>query len=283
MPGATTAGHWHRPRRVIAGPSKRAVSAPAHLDDERMSSLLDGIGDPEDAAHVALCALCASRFETWRDAARLVAARTTPVPDAQRDAAVSCAVAMAPLRSRRHRRHRRMLHLNRVAALAAAAAVVVGAGGGIAALAATGNGSSSPSAHGVSGASAGAGASAAPPVSSTPDFGPAAAQSAAAGASAGSGLGRFESVAAVVAALRSVVPGAAAGPAATDSPSSSTPATGSCAAVADSAGGAGPAVYRASLTYRGTPASVFVFDRSGQRVAVIVETAGCRVIARASF
>ncbi|MGH9125145.1 MAG: hypothetical protein ACRDZ8_10530, partial [Acidimicrobiales bacterium] len=60
---------------------------PPHLDDERLSAVLDGAGEAGDVAHLSSCADCGSRLEGWRRVARMVAALPAPAPGAARDAA----------------------------------------------------------------------------------------------------------------------------------------------------------------------------------------------------
>ena len=67
-----------RPRPGRAGPPagairERAVNAAGHLDDTRLSALLDGEGAASDVDHAAECPDCGHRLAVWQEARRLVA------------------------------------------------------------------------------------------------------------------------------------------------------------------------------------------------------------------
>jgi hypothetical protein len=153
----------------------------SHLDDERLSAMVDGEATPGDEQHVRVCAECAASLVAWRQALEDLAAPVRLVDAARRDAAIDAALlaaaaaddatdtrsaaagtaatpsaaaggptadaegsAVAPVSLADHRRRRSGLVGSRVAA--AVAAVIVIAGVGIGVWQAGGGGSSHPSA-----------------------------------------------------------------------------------------------------------------------------------------
>jgi hypothetical protein len=97
-------------------------------------------------------------------------------------------------------------------------------------------------------------------------------------------LGRFDTVAALVAVLRqAVIP---TGSSASAGSTVNHPASFSCLSAADRdaqlAGNPAP-VLEASLDYRGAPSEVFVFPHLSGHVAVVVRSDSCSLEASASF
>jgi hypothetical protein len=65
----------------------------AHLDDEALSAVLDGVGTADEARHVEGCGSCSARLEALRAVAAAVAA-PVPAPEPERlDAAVAAALS----------------------------------------------------------------------------------------------------------------------------------------------------------------------------------------------
>jgi len=268
-----------------------------HLDDDRLSALIDGAGDPADIEHAEGCPSCRARLDTWREVRGWLAA-DPPAPDAtRRDAAVAAALAavpseVVPLAPRR----RPPVLIGAVAAVAAAVILVA-----VIALAVSGHGRKS-----------GGRLSAARPPAAKVAPRPAPAASSAGAARAGEGnansaggasgggtssgafspaasppLGDYQGPGALVAALRPALTGAAAEtysvPAADGVAS---PGFGVCVAPATSAAGqhAGTKpVLEATLTYLGSPAQVFVFPDATRHVAVVTRVPGCALLADVTF
>lgn len=95
----------------------------AHLDDELLSSVLDGEADVDASTHTDACDRCRARLAVLRDVSVLVAAPVPPADPVRRDAAIEAALAameqaVVPMRRRR----------TPPPWLAAAAAVVVAVG-----------------------------------------------------------------------------------------------------------------------------------------------------------
>ena len=268
------------------------MRAGGHLDDERLSALMDGEAEPTDVAHARSCAECSARVEAWRQAVRLVAAAPVDPPAGVREATIEAALgAVAPAhadavddgperaplgppagRDRHHRRRRLISHYR--PGLAAAAALLIVVGGVSAAVALEGGGSSNKAASGASSASTASGATG---TSAT---------------SAGSGLGSFSGTGPLASRLRSIVSSPAqAAPFASNSASVSgsasaapvaatAPTTPTCPSRAAAAANATtPAIYHAALTYRGDAALVYVFAVDGRDVAVVERSADCATLA----
>jgi hypothetical protein len=75
-----------------------------HLDDEQLSALLDGEGDPADGAHAEGCDRCGARLARLRAVAAAVAEPPPPPAAADRDRAIAAALRareVVPLRARR--------------------------------------------------------------------------------------------------------------------------------------------------------------------------------------
>jgi hypothetical protein len=274
------------------------MNAAGHLDDTRLSALLDGEGAASDAAHAAQCPDCGHRLAVWEEARRLVATPPEPAPPAQRDAAVAAALAQrdaavvatrpaGPVMAWEDDRRRRRVPWGRIAAAAAAVVVVAGAataivrsGGGSSSSTASKSASAGPASTGAPSAGAGApsGSSAA-----TNEPGPGPAQLASLGAMPGPDP--------LVARLRSTLAALAAAPPAGPAPSAGvTPEAQavfrSCLLTAASGAGVPlgtPPVMEASLIYQGVPAAVFVFEVGALHVAEVTAESGCGGLARLPF
>jgi hypothetical protein len=275
------------------------MSRGLHLDEDRLSALMDGEADDADVEHAAACPECSARAAAWRDARRLVATAVPAAPAAQRDAAVAAALAVAgepaaamvSLDERRVRRARRAR-----AVLAVAAAVVVvgvvgavvhagGSGSGsnsgtrsaAGSVATTGEGSTTP---GV-GQSSGAQSPGAQPVvhlGAVQGPGPLAGElRSALGATPAAGA---STPAAAPGATRTIAPNAVSPPGTTAGPSDRavTACLGPATADAHLPAESSPRL-EATLTYQGLPAAAYVFDQGSQREAVVVAELGCRLLA----
>ncbi len=274
------------------------MTSGGHLDDGRLSALLDGEAGSADAAHAAACARCAARAAAWREARRLVATSPAVLSPWQRDIAVAAALGAVPAAgdeqvplagahpgARRRQRARRLV-------TPAAAAVLIGAlvaGAVVAASHGGGSSSKSPAAgvHVAAPSAAGrspSGTAAGPASPNGPNAGPVAGGPAGHAAGRPAALGSFSGTAPLVRALSSALGGAAATTTTPAVPGGSGPWAGlSCAYKAPSAAGVGLALWGATLDYDGMPAQVFVFTRDGRRLAVVLADAGCAVLARVSF
>lgn len=256
-----------------------------HLDDERLSDLIDGVATPTDVDHVAGCADCRARLAAWEAGLRLVADKPV-APDAVRDAAVAAALAAAdepeaepdvapivPLTARRRVRWARA-----VAGVAAAVLVV-----GVAYAAVHGNHSQQ---HGtVSGAAASelpASASTTAPGHGTFSGSTTEPNSSSAGGASGAqvSLGAFTTVTALGGALRPLIgsAGVSAVPSGFSANRSHCPVP-----TADSGLPGAPLVLTRSLEYQSTPANVYVFASSGSYAAVVISTASCAILTRFTF
>jgi hypothetical protein len=295
---------------------------PSHLDEDQLSAALDGELDPEAAEHGDACDECRARLADWRRVVGLVAAVPVRPADGQVEEAVGAALAdgfglepgrpstgpepdasvrsMAgaegasptPIAARRH--FPMGSPRVRLAAAVAAALILVGV---VAAVASHHGGSGQGQVSAASSATA-------PAISSASSSGAASGTHGAASPAPG-GAEReqlrppstlpsavtspaasrpsYESPGSLVAALRvdlnaPIAPG--------HLPHVSNPAVETCLAPATTAAGvpAGTApVFEATVTYRGSPAEVYVFSvNRGQRAAV-VRTPGCQALAVVSF
>ncbi len=244
------------------------MSTASHLDDEQLTALQDGEGTAEERAHLASCSRCAERSEALTAGAALVAAPPGPPADRARDEAVAAAVAgadrpAAPLRRPRRRVPPWLLPAAAVVALLALVAVVVplwgdrddeSAAGRLDATAESGGGDDDAGAAGGGAASEGA-ASDAPALRRSP----------------GPDLGAVDDEAELARRVEEALTGAAAGDAEA-APSASDPCVTGLQAADLSLQ---PLRLRASLVWRGQPASVL---SDGTR-AVVVATAGCSRLA----
>jgi hypothetical protein len=255
-----------------------------HLGEEELSDLVDGRADPSADAHLASCPACAARLDGWRVTVRRLAEEPCPVPDRERDAAVSAALAAAPWAApdrppgaRTGRRAGRRLTAARwlpaAGGLAAAAAVVVGA---VVGLRAASNSSSS------------AKTSSAGPTVNVP-VSPSGASSAATPAAVGVDLGSIGDPSALARAVQralagfsnraSAVPSATSGqaPGASRAPVAGPP--GCQAPPGIFPGGSTPSLLlRATAVYRSVPAQVLVYQVGGQRRVVVMADRDCSVL-----
>jgi negative regulator of sigma E activity len=294
-----------------------------HLDDERLSALIDGEGTPVDEEHVRTCAECAAALAAWERTVDALAEPAVFAEAARRDAAVDAALDAAlaaaagasvagtpsrvdgPAESRgaapcggpvplaNRRRERVAFFWPRVAVAAAAVIVIAGVAVGVST--SGGGGTSHPAA--------------APVVSTIPS---AAAGSAAEAPSAApttgvgngvpgpsnvvSDLGSVQDSGGLVAALQERLnslnpdglnPGSGTPTASsTVVPRVPSPTTSAClpqaASYAQAPAGSRPVV-AAGLTYRGSPAQVYVFQVGGHHTAVVVGVPGCRSLTVAAF
>jgi negative regulator of sigma E activity len=259
-----------------AGDPEPAVSSGPHLDDGRLSALIDGEAPAGDLEHATACPECGARVAAWQETRRLVAAAPEAPPAERREAALAAALAEAgqavtPVASLPDRRGR----LARWARGALAVAAVLALAGVVAGVTHTGG-----SNNNARSSSAGAGTTAGQ--ASGPSTG-----SPSTGSQPVAHLSAVDGPEPLVASLRSALSRPSTG--------QSTPGTataGSDAAVeaclrpaaadAHLPGGTRPAL-EASLTYRGTLAGTFVFDSGSQHVAVVLAEAGCRLLADVTF
>ena len=297
------------------------MNAGPHLDDDRLSALIDGDATPDDLAHAATCSECNRLVAAWREASQLVSIPSDPPPAAQRQAAVEAAlkdgaaqppapdddphagpVSLAARRDRVRPRAPRALIGPRIAA--AAAAVIVIAGVAVA-VSHSGGGStksstasrSTASASTASGSIAGrstAGGQFAAPVSATTLALPSTTSSAASqgSATAAGPLARFEvlagnqSPASLVASLQAAMTPTPSTTKSAAQPSPSQVALAPCLnrAAADVGVKADsvPAL-AASLTYQGAAAQVFVFAVGAGHVAAVVAGPACALLTHVAF
>jgi hypothetical protein len=275
------------------------MNAARHLDDIRLSALIDGEAAASDAVHAAECADCGARLAVWQEAHRRVATPPEPPPAAQREAAVAAALAQLapgrptdPVVSLDDGRRRRRVRWGRIAAAAAAVVVVAGvttaivrSGGGSGPSTVSKSAPASPAAPSASASTAAPSASAgaaAPSGSSAatnePSFGPAQVAS----------VGEWQGPGPMAARLRAALAGASQTgrvPAAALTPAAQA-AFRRC--LGPAAAGAGvplgtPPVLRASVTYHGAPAEVFVFAVGAHHVAEVTDESGCGRLARVTF
>jgi hypothetical protein len=264
------------------------LSSPVpHLDDERLSDLIEGGGSEADLRHAELCAECRTRLDAWHDAVRAVATPPT-ISETRRAAAVEAAMAavprsdVVPARDNQqvldldgHRKRSRRASTVRVAAAAAAVAAIAG----VSALVANGGGNAShrtitasPTTY-QTGAGQAAGSSSeaplplAPPASSTD-------------------IGSIDSTAQLVTALE------AAGTSRTSSGAAFSGAAASAGAKPTSLGFAscpatsvagGTLVTEATLVWKGTRAVAFVYANPHGHVALVKANVSCKLLATASY
>jgi len=286
----------------------------SHPDDEQLSLVVDGLGDPETLAHLEHCLECGARLARWRQVRDLVAVPPATASGDQRDAAISAAlevfddrlehpgpaegkgpadatapanvIGLATVRRPRAREWRP------VAAVAAAVLLIAALAFGISRL---GHYHSSATASRSSSAfkapATGGSSSQTQPAPATAAGAPAVA------------LGSFPDMAAVRAALRSRIAalpggplnsssafasGSASAPTTTSGPASASaePRAPRCQAAASRAAGAAPGAapeFSATLTYAGSPAVVYVYQAPASHLAVVLSDASCRVLAQGSF
>ncbi len=265
------------------------MTAGRHLDDIRLSALIDGEGAADDAGHAAECPDCGARLAVWQEAYRLMATPPEPAPPAQRDAAVAAALAQLapgqptdPVVSLVDGRRRRV-RWGRIAA--AAAAVVVVAGVATTIVRSDGGSGSSPVSKSASAGPAAPSASAGP---AAPAGASAATNAPGSRPAQVASLGEVQGPDPLVARLRSTLAGpprTGRGPAAAVTPGAQA-AFRRC--LAPAAAGAGvpvgtPPVLEASLTYHGVPAEVFVFEVAAHHVVEVTAESGCGRLAGVTF
>ena len=264
------------------------MSSPVpHLDDERLSDLIEGGGSEADLRHAELCAECKTRLDAWRDAVRAVATPPT-ISETSRVAAVEAAMAavsrsgVVPARDNQqvvdldgHRKRSRQATTVRIAAAAAAVAAIAG----VSAVVANGGGhashrtvTASPTTYQTgtgqaAGGSSGAGLPLAPPASRTD-------------------IGSIDSTAQLVTALEaSGTTGASSGAAfsgAAASAGANPTSLGSASCPATSVAG-GTLVTEATLVWKGTRAVAFVYANPRGHVALVKAIVGCKLLATASY
>jgi hypothetical protein len=251
-----------------------------HLEDERLTALLDGEGTVADRAHLAGCDRCAERAGALRAVAALVAAPPAPPSEAVRDASVAAALAAAdrPVvsvpRPARRRPPAWLLPAAAVVALVALVAVIVprwgqgtddagGDSGDMAARSAPDDGSGGGQDDAAEGGTAPA---AEAPALRRADLGE---------------LGAVDDEADLAARVEGAL-GASTGR--YDAPAEDR---GACdAAVRTREAGLGELVLRATATWRGTPAEVLAYARdgaAGPTRAVVVAVDGCATLATADL
>jgi hypothetical protein len=279
----------------------------AHPDDETLSAVLDGEGGQDADAHVAGCASCRERLTELRAAAAALADAPVP-PPAVRESAIRAALiesaagrpgTVGPARPARRHRYAHRQPLVTVGWVAAAAAVIALL---VAVPALLGSGGSSMK------ASSTASATTAVPVPASPVHG---AQAGTAGpnASASSGYavggtvgGRDELVAPpdlgaqsdpvalghqldtilqARSGTKDLAPATTPGAEAVAGAPPTTAPSLRCAGVAANLIGAGPdaaLTYGARLTWRGTPAEVYVFATGQHRYAGVMNASSCQLL-----
>jgi hypothetical protein len=264
-----------------------------HLDDDRLSDLIDGAGSDADLAHIAHCEGCKVRWEAWRELSRAVSA-IPRASDEQREAAIQAALSGAGAHGDQTsgtsavdlallRKRRRVRVISQAAAAAAAvaliagvsAALVSGGGGGTSHQARTAAPTTRP-AGGASSGSASSPSAAAPaaPVSPLPT------------------LGNVNSAAELVTALKatnvSATSGAAAGASAAGSsspaPASAVkPSSSGQASCAPPPNQDGSLDEEATLVWKGTPAVAFVYSSPKGHRAVVESDSSCKVLAAVPY
>jgi hypothetical protein len=256
------------------------VTPTPHLDDDGLSAVLDGLGDPGETEHARDCVECQDRLAQWDAARKLVGTPVPPAPEDVRRAAIAAAThAATPSRSAPVPLFRRPGLARSVTGIAAAlliAGVAYAAAhnsnhGSAKSTAATrppGHASTATSAANSSGGAAGS-------VSGISN-GPAGASSSRPGIS----LGSFTSPQPLVAALKQqLVRPASLSPNAVASP---LPACDAQAATAAHNPRSGP-ILSEPLTYANTPAQVYVYPRPGGDVAVVMSGSHCQLLTTANF
>ncbi|HEX6393685.1 MAG TPA: hypothetical protein VFZ97_09600 [Acidimicrobiales bacterium] len=269
-----------------------------HLDDERLSDLIDGAGSDTDRAHVAHCDSCRARWDAWKEVSRAVSTRPQASAE-QREAAIQAALSGAEthgtertgasvvdlaLRRKRHR----VRVISRAAAAAAAVALISGVS---AALVSGGGGNTSQ--H----ASTAAPASRLPPARSG---GPAASPLGLAPPAATApliALGSVNSAAQLVNALKATTGSATSGSAAGGGVAAGGSAAGSSSPAPASAVSPTPGETactpppsldgtfdeEATLVWKGTPAVAFVFLSPNGHRAVVESDSRCKVLATVPY
>ena len=265
------------------------MSGAAHLDDERLSDLIDGAGTDHDVAHIADCDQCRARLESWRYATKAVST-LPPASEERREAAIEAALSrvgdrtdeedeVIDLDARRRRRHFGLAA--RLATAAAAVGLIAGvssalvtSGGGgsthptstaalprVVALGDVNNSNELVAALKGTGGSTALGGTAGEGSGAAGASSEGLAQSGSAGGTAGTAIG-------------SVTPAAA--PAAKLSAPGQTP----CSPPAKRYGSL---TERATLVWKGPPAVTFVYSVSNRHTAVVESSATCKVLATVTY
>ena len=265
-----------------------------HLDDEQISAIADGESESSEyAAHVEACDECKVRLIATRRVigavARPPATPNAATVDSAIEAALSqfdsqAAAAVVPIDTavtHKSRKRPQVFTITRLAAAAAAVLIVGGIAAGV-----------SQSHHNSGAKSASVGTKAPAPLTQSGDTG-SASGAVAAGPNATAGLGTFENITGVVSALRPHVgdfratsPPASQTASPTVSPTAGLSSTNQCLSQAVSVAGVAKAahpIFTAALTYQGSPAEVFVFNKADRRIAVVEWSAGCRTAGFSSF
>lgn len=224
-----------------------SAATASHLDDERLSAVLDGAADPAEDRHASGCPTCGGRLEAWRATRQRMVGlgdeRAQRMLESRRDPIVGAVLERASKPSRARRRR------TRLAGAAILAAVAAGAAGGAAIV----SGGGSPPHR-------------APRVA-TMDLAP------------------VGTTVALIGEMVPRQPGSASGPLLR--PTVTSPPAGpalSCLGPARRSAPPGWSAYRqARLRYRAVPAQAFLFTGTTGRVLVVDGQAGCRVLASASF
>jgi hypothetical protein len=253
-----------------------------HLDDERLSAVVDGLADPDDAAHAASCPDCQAQLQRWRRALGQLTAHPEPTPDVtRREAAITAALAENNAGIEGARKRRRP-GPSSVAALAAAVLVVAGLAFGVSQV---GGGSTkgTDASAGRSAATTGAGGSPAiVPAASTPSTTEVQAQASSNAATALENLGSIDTPAGLVATLRRASTGATKSSPPGPPLARTTTCLANPAAEASVPSGAAPA-FQAALTYKGQPATVWVYTIKTGHVAVVESDSSCALLAKISY
>ena len=251
-----------------------------HLDDEALSAAFDGEATAAERAHLSTCPACRARLESLAPVARAVGQPVPPPPPEDIDRAVARAVQAAAGAARGGAdipgtpARRRGRWLAPAAGVAAAVLIVAG----VAALLGRSSRSESRTTSALAPQATAAGPSFNSPASSPAVTPP-------------GDLGNQSDAAAVAALVRAAVPPGAArsfSPTAANGAGASItgapPAVvcqGRALAASGLAGDSSAALrYQARLVWRGQPAAVVVFARSGGLTGVIVRIADCSVLAR---
>lgn len=247
--------------------------APSHLDDDRLSALVDGVAEPEDAAHAASCLECGARLAAWQAVVSRVAADPVVPDDGRLDQAVAAALDAGTdgsVTDLSEVRRRRGLRPPAAAGVAAALVLLAGLNFGLAQIGSGSNHHNSTTSAGAAAPAAGNGAS-----GSTGK------------APVARNLGSFESTTALVPAVKALVEptrGSPAlfGPSSTvATPSAAGAVSRSCPAPVQNTLNR-PFVAEANLTFKGVPSIVSVFTGAGGHTAVVTSTS-CAFEAEFSF
>jgi anti-sigma factor RsiW len=249
-----------------------------HLDDEKLSELLDGGGTTAEMDHAASCPECGTRLDAWRDAVRAIS-NPLLVQESHREQAIAAALSQfdagsgtsdVPVVDLAKRRKRRRAALGmRVAAAAAAVAAI----GGVSAVVIQSGGTTN---HAASTAAPNTKASSANGVSGG------ASQGALAPSSSPTvlNLGEIDGNGQLVAALTAPRITPTYGGVAPSSPSPSAPASTSCPGRPNVSGSLEA---EATLQWKGTPAIALVYKNGQGHTAVVEASDTCDVLTTVSY